>query len=392
VNILLFHQHFNTPVHGGPIRSYYLGTALALKGHRVVMITSWDGPSTKLERVDGIEVVYLPIPYDNRFSFYARVWSFLRFIVSAIRSATPYRTFDVCYAISAPLSVAVCARWMKWRHRMPYWFEVGDLWPDAPIQLGYIRNPLVIKWLLAFERSTYQKALGIVALSGPIREAILQKSPRSRVELIPNMSDADFFRPGTRDSRASLPFSSQNRLVISYIGALGAANGLDQLLHCAAECLKENLAVEFIICGDGAMLDSLKESASRQSLTNVSFRGFVNRDGVKALLDATDAVFVSYLPAPILETGCPNKYFDGLAAGKLIIVNFNGWIRNEIEKVDCGFYINPKQPREIVDQLKRFLDEPSRLVAAKTQARKLAEEKYSRKLISERFTDLFSPS
>ena len=234
--------------------------------------------------------------------------------------------------------------------------------------------------------------MGIVVLSGSIREAILQKSPCSCVELIPNMSDADFFRPGTRDSRASLPFSSQNRLVISYIGALGAANGLDQLLHCAAECLKENLAVEVIICGDGAMLDSLKESASRQSLTNVSFRGFVNRDGVKALLDATDAVFVSYLPAPILETGCPNKYFDGLAAGKLIIVNFNGWIRNEIEKVDCGFYINPKQPREIVDQLKRFLDEPSRLVAAKTQARKLAEEKYSRKLISERFADLFSPS
>ncbi len=392
MNILLFHQHFNTPLQGGAIRSYYLATALVTKGHRVVVITSTSELKRRVETVDGIEVVYLPIAYDNRFSFWARSWSFARFVIAAIRAGSMYRNFDITYAISAPLTVAVCARWMKWRYSIPYWFEVGDLWPDAPIELGFIKNPITKRLLFAFERSTYRRALGVVALSEPIRQAILAKAPGTRVELIHNMSDCVFYKPGKRDSVVEERFGAKDKFVISYLGALGMANGLEQLLYCAEECLKAAIPVSFIICGDGAMQGTLKKLVQTKKLINVNLTGFVNRDGVKDIMNITDAVFVSYRPAAILETGCPNKYFDGLAAGKLIIVNFGGWIRQEIEAMNCGFYVNPDNPGELVEKLRPYLADRSRLHKAQLQSRQLAESRYSRKAIGDRFAQLFVES
>lgn len=392
MNILLFHQHFNTPAQGGAIRSYYLASALVRHGHRAVVITSCACREARTETIEGIEVIYLPIPYNNRFSFYPRAWAFVRFVAAAVRAAEPYRNFDRCYVISAPLTVAFCGRWMKWRYGIPYWFEVGDLWPDAPIQLGYITNPFFKRWLYAFERSVYRKADGVVALSEPIRDAILLKSPGTRVEVIPNMADCRFYNPETRDAATEADHGAKDKLVVSYIGALGAANGLHQLLDFAEACLQKQLPVQFIICGDGAMMDPLSERASQRKLENIRFTGFVTRDGVKSIMRITDAVFISYLPSPILETGCPNKYFDGLASGKLIIVNFGGWIRKEIESMNCGFYVSPADSAGGADQLQQYISDHARLELAKRQARKLAEDHYERASIGDRFADLFVTS
>lgn len=382
VNILLIHQHFNTPESGGPLRSYYLATALVQKGNKVVVITASPGPNGYSTTLDGMEVVYLPVPYNNRFSFRARAWSFLRFAWLACRTAARFRNFDVCYAMSVPLTVGLCARWIKWRYGMPYWFEVGDLWPDAPIQLGYLNNPFINKLLFAFERSTYRNAKGVVALSVPIRQAILKRAPGCRVELIPNMADCDFYSP--EKGRGN-----QDDFVITYSGALGAANGLHYLLSCAAASLKNELRVKFVISGDGAMLDMLKAQVEKEGLVNVVFSGFLNREGVRDTLRQSDAVFVSYRQEPILQTGCPNKLFDGLAAGKIIIVNFGGWVKEEVEAASCGFFVDPKHPDDFVLKVKEILASPGRQATMGQAARKLAETKYSRRALSESFARLF---
>jgi glycosyltransferase involved in cell wall biosynthesis len=170
---------------------------------------------------------------------------------------------------------------------------------------------------------------------------------------------------------------------------LGVANGLHHLLACAAEAQRSLLPVSILVCGDGAMLDELKQEATKQNLSNVSFTGFIDRVGVQEILRAADAVFVSYLPAPILETGCPNKYFDGLAAGKLIIVNFGGWIRSEIERAGCGVYVDQENPASFVQQLQPFINDKSRLQVAQHKARQLGRQRYSRKQVGEQFASLF---
>ena len=392
VKILMFHQHFNTPEGGGAIRSYYLAMALIQRGHQVTMITSCACTTGRTECIEGLEVIYLPVPYNNRFNFYARSWSFIKYVLGATHAGSKYKDYDICYGISVPLTVGICTRWMKFKYGIPYMFEVGDLWPDAPIQLGFIRNKLFQRALFSFEKSIYRQAQSVVALSPPIQAAIKTKAPSTRVDVIPNMADCDFYRPEAKNQELDAKYGTTGKLVVSYIGALGVANGLNHLLDCAEACHASRLPVQFIICGDGAVLDELKATSERKALANITFSGFENRNGVKQIMDITDAVFVSYKKAAILETGCPNKYFDGLAAGKLVIINFGGWIRTDVESHECGFFADPDQPAEFLRKLSPFLADRALLAVYQQRARKLAEEKYSRTQISNLFADLFSPS
>ena len=142
MKVLILHQHFNTPEKGGAIRSYYLAKALVDAGMKTIVITAHNRKDYKTENIEGIEVHYLPIAYDNRFGFTARSSSFIKYVWSAVRLAAKFKDVNYCYAISAPLTIGLAAMWIKKRQGIPYIFEVGDLWPDAPIQLGFVKNYL----------------------------------------------------------------------------------------------------------------------------------------------------------------------------------------------------------------------------------------------------------
>jgi glycosyltransferase involved in cell wall biosynthesis len=138
------------------------------------------------------------------------------------------------------------------------------------------------------------------------------------------------------------------------------------------------------------MLESLKVNAKRLGLQNISFIGFVNRNGVRNVMNISDAIFVCYKNVPVLETGSPNKFFDGLAAGKLIVINFQGWIKKEIEESGCGVFVDPKHPTDFVKKISPFLSDKRLLQQYQQAAHELGKRKYSRKKLSKAFTDLFS--
>jgi glycosyltransferase involved in cell wall biosynthesis len=373
LKILVLHQHFKTPQSGGAIRSWYLAKGLMDAGHNPVVITSHNDKRYLHTTVDGIEVHYLPVPYDNSFDYYRRSVSFIRFVMRSIRVASRIKDVDRIYAISVPLTVAFIARWTSFRKGIPYFFEVGDLWPEAPIQMGFIRNPLMKSMLYSTEKKAYRNAEAVIALSPPIKDAILKKVPEAKVITIPNMADCDYYKPAPR--------SDPNKFVISYIGATGLANGLDYLLECANVSRKADLPIHFIVCGTGALLERLKFAAKDLGLQNITFTGFVDRDGVRDVMNISDAVFVCYKDKPVLETGSPNKFFDGLAAGKLIIINFGGWIKNEIEQNRCGVVVSKSDPTDFIRKIRTFLSDPDLLKEYQVNARKLAETKYDRKLL-----------
>jgi glycosyltransferase involved in cell wall biosynthesis len=389
VKVLLLHQHFKTPEKGGAIRSYYLAKALVESGVKVHVITAHNEKIFKRENREGIEVSYLSIDYDNRFGFFARSWAFLKYLWGVIRLSSQHKDADYCYAISVPLTVGLAAQWIKWRHKIPYLFEVGDLWPDAPVQMGFIRNYFFSSLLYQLEKSIYKSASSVVALSSSIQSAIERKVPGKKVHLLPNMADCNYFTPEKKVAALEEKYKVNEKFVISYVGAIGLANGLDYLLECANASRKAQLPIHFIICGYGALLDRLKGNVKQMGLVNLSFVDFVNRDGVKEILNITDAAFICYKPVPILETGSPNKFFDGLAAGKLIIINFGGWIRKEIEENVCGFYTNPHQPTDFVKKIEPFLGDKKILTEYQHAARQLAEKKYSREMLSKKFVSLF---
>lgn len=387
MKILIVHQHFNTPEKGGALRSYFLASALVEHGHEVVVITGHNQNSRLYSVHRGINIHYLPVPYDNAFGFYKRVRSFFSFLLLACQIAVAQKGIDRSYVMSTPLTVGLVGIWLKWRRRVPFLFEVGDLWPEAPIQLGFIKNPLLKFLLRRLEYFIYKQSHAVIALSIPMKKIIEKVIPGKTVHLIPNMADQDFFKPENKKTTHEQKFGVANRFVISYIGSIGFANGLEFMLDCARITDQAKLPVSFLFCGEGAVLDSLKVTTKKLEINNVVFVPFSNREGVSEVMNVTDAVFISYRNKPVLETGSPNKYFDGLAAGKLIITNFGGWIREDLEKHQCGFVVDYLRPESILTQLQPYLEDKHRLSKAQENAYILSG-KYSRKKLGEEFAHI----
>lgn len=391
MKVLILHQHFKTPHGGGAIRSYYLAKALIDNGFKVVVITAHD-EADKMDNIEGIEVHYLKVPYNNSFGFFRRSVSFLKFVRKAVFKVRSLKDVKLCYAISVPLTVGLAARWIKKRYGIPFVFEVGDLWPDAPIEMGFVKNYFFRNLLYKLEYNTYHAAQSIVALSPAIQSAIQKKIPGKRVEMIPNMADTLFFEKGPKRSELLKRYNVYGKFVVSYIGAMGVANGLDYLIECASVCRKAGLPIQFILCGEGAVKENLENKVKQLELENITVLDFVNRDGVAEIMDVTDAAFICYQPVPILETGSPNKFFDALAASKLIVINFGGWIRKEIEENNCGIYVDAHQPTDFFKKIKPFISDQLLLENYQYNSRSLAEKKYSRELLSLKFSEMISAS
>jgi len=381
MHILYIHQYFKTPEEGGAIRSYYLAKGMADAGHRVDLITSHAEKVYKKEFIDGIQVHYLPVNYDQDFSFLQRVKAFLRFALMACTKASELGKFDISYVSSTPLTTGLIGLYLKWRYGVPYVFEVRDLWPEAPVQMNIIRKSWLRYQLYSLEKRIYQQAKAIVALSPGSQEYISALVPYLKVLLIPNMSDCSFFRKAEKHAYHEQQFDVVGKFVVSYFGAVGKVNRLDYLLD-AAEASKNKLLHEvvFLIAGQGSELDKLQAEAAQRGLDNVRFVPYHNKYGLLSLLNVTDAAYISFADLPVLQHCSPNKLFDALAAGKLSIVNVQGWMRNMLEAHQCGFYTNPHQPEDFVQKIVRFINEPGLLEMYQNNARQLAEAEFSREL------------
>ncbi len=373
MKILYIHQYFKTPEEGGSIRSYYLAKGLVEAGHEVTMFTTHNSPH-EIKKIDGIEVHYLPVPYDNSYGFVQRLLAFWKFVKLAKKEAKKLSKQDLAYVMTTPLTTGFIATYLKAEFDLPYYFEVGDLWPEAPVQMGIIKNRWLKKWLYSLEKRFYFEAEKVIALSPAIRNYIEKVSPNTRVYVIPNMADCSFF-----EAEYSVgDFSENNKFQITYCGAIGRANHLEYLIDAAKQSNEAQLPVHFNIIGYGSELKRLRSSTKR--LKNISFYPHSSKQCVKNLLDKSDAVYVSFKDVKVLGTGSPNKLFDSLAAGKLTIINFDGWIRNLITKNKCGFHHNPYSTQEFVRKLQVFIDSPELLAKYQRNGRKLAELYYDKNI------------
>ena len=388
MKVLYIHQYFRTPDEGGAIRSYYLAKGLVDHGIEVELITSHNEKEAAYREIDGIKVHYLPVFYDNEQSFIRRLFAFTKFMVMARRKARKIPDLDLIYATSTPLTIGLSAIKIKQDLNIPYFFEVRDLWPEAPFQMGVIKNKWLKRFLKHIENKVYRNADKIVALSPGIKALILEERPNLTVEVIPNMSDVDFFSPEAKSSALEEFFKVEGKFVISYFGSIGLANHLEHLLAAANAALKAELPVVFLIIGRGSQLKRLKYLVKHFDITNVRFLDFQNKLNLKRVLNITDAAYVSFATKPILETNSPNKFFDALASGKLIITNTRGWVKDICESNQCGFYYNPDKPEEFVTQVRGFIENETSLATYQTSARKVGETSFSKSAQIEKLIDV----
>lgn len=362
--ILYIHQYFKTPEEGGCIRSYHLARGLVDSGYQVTMITAHNQQNYKHQEVEGISVHYLPVNYDNSFGFLMRIKSFLKFFVKAVSIAGKEKEVSLAYVMTTPLTTALIALYLRLFKRIPYYFEVGDLWPEVPVKMGLLKNPMLKNAAYLLEGLAYQHARKLVALSPGIAAYMARKVPGKPILIVPNMSDITYFLPSDDERKGSIK--------ILYCGVIGVANHLEYIIEAAAACHKRQLPVAFTIVGEGGRKAAITQMA--EELPNVTIKGFTNREGLKPIIDEHDAFYVSFQNIEVLHTGSPNKYFDGLAAGKLMILNLGGWLKELTEMNSCGFSYNPENVEEFIENIIPYIENENLLFLAQENSHRLARE------------------
>lgn len=394
MNILYIHQYFTLPTQPGGTRSYWNCLELINKGHQVTMITgsnAYKEPKV-VQRIDGIQVIYIKVPYNQQMTIIQRLMSYVHFMLKAYWEGVKHKDIDLVIATSTPLSIGFPALLLKWINKKPFVFEVRDLWPEVPIQMGGLNNPILQYLARLFEKTIYQNASHVVSLSPGMEMGVLKYIDDSKSTVIPNMAKIDEFYP--REKNIKLLLSSglkKDSFKLVHFGSLGLANGAKTLIESAI-LLKNDPSIEFVFIGGGATEMELKEMVAENNLQNVQFLGAFPMKETSEIVNLCDVSMISFKNLPILYTNSPNKLFDSLSAGKPIIVNSAGWTKQLVEESACGYYVNPNEPQQLVEKLYYLKNNPSECIFMGEKARNLAIEKFDKSILCKKFVSVIEAS
>ena len=389
MKILYIHQYFKTPQQPGGTRSYWLAQELIKNGHQVTMVTTnkRQKEGVKTYDADGIKVVSYGVLYNQSMGIKDRLKSFTDFMVKSTRYALKHsKEYDVVFATSTPLTVGVPALFAKWFKKKKYIFEVRDLWPEVPIQMGAFKNPLIIKFTRWFEKTIYKNAEHVIALSPGMQDGVVKYIPKEKTSMIPNMSKKDEFWPREKNYELMEQIGlKKDYLKVIHFGSLGEGNGIDTVIESAA--LLQNHRVQFLFLG-GVLKKPQEKRIKELGITNILLHTFTPMKVTSEIVNLCDISLVSFKDLPILYTNSPNKLFDSLSAGKPIIVNSAGWTKDLVEQNNCGFYCNPNNPQELADKLIALVDKQKELEKMGQNSRKLAEDKYDKSILVKEFVQI----
>ena len=393
MKILYIHQYFVTPQEPGATRSYWISKELVKRGHHVTVITGNSESKHEPGRFDrdGIDVIYVKNLYNNSQTKIQKVWSFIKFIFQSIVVAAKEKNVDLVYATSTPLTIGAVALALRAIKGWRYVFEVRDLWPEFPIQVGAVTNPILIWLLRKFEKRIYKRSEHVVALSPGMQEGVIMAgTPIEKTSMIPNMSKPDIFYPHEVNMDIVKQFGIDlTKFNVIHFGMLAVANGLDYIIKAAIELKKRgDSSIQFLFMGEGAMQPMLEEMVKENGLNNVRFLGNYKVGVVAEVTNCCNASITSFKNLPILATNSPNKLFDSLSAGKPIIVNSAGWTKDMVEKDNCGFFVDPEKPETLADKLLEVKDNKTLLEEWGKNARRLSVEVYDKAKLSAQVADV----
>lgn len=371
MNVLLIHQAFASPNEPGGTRHYELARHMAESGHRFTIVTSdlsyltgnKISGSKKLietEMLDGIRLLRAYTYPSLHRSFVWRIFSFVSFMVTSVLAALRNGSVDVVMGTSPPIFQAVSAWIVSCIQRKPFLLEIRDLWPEFAIDMGVLTHPVLIavsRWL---ERFLYRMADHILVNSPAYREYLINKGiQKEKISLISNGVDVKMFDPTERGGVLRRQWRVENKFVVTYAGALGLANDIPTILR-AAERLKDQQNIHFLLVGDGKEKTNLERMADRMELSNVTFTGSKSKSLMPEVLAASDACLATLQNIPMFGTTYPNKVFDYMAAGRPTVLGIDGVIRDVIEAADGGMFVPPGNDRLLADAVMMLAENPEK--------------------------------
>ena len=390
MKILYLHQYFVTPKSPGGTRSYEFAKRWVKEGHDIYILSGKTvDPIThpnQLQDVDGIKLRAIGRKYSSRMSYFGRSILFIQFMVRSVFISLFSKRPDLILATSTPLSIVLPALICHKIRNIPYVFEVRDVWPDAIIDAGLLKNKFVIKALRYLEITAYRNASSIVALSTGMRDRIIMNGGApEKISLIPNCCDTELFKKSF-EARLEKTTDTNKPLHIIYMGSINLANGMEVLLETIKLLRSENIMWHFV--GDGNKRDYMEEQLELLSITNTQFYGWVKKNDIANLLPSMDLGIVSFINTPTFFDNSPNKFFDYISAGLPVLFTRSTWLEADIHTYQCGLVCNTATPGEVTEKIKSLMLDREKLSAMSMAARNLAVEKYSRESLSTKYIEL----
>jgi glycosyltransferase involved in cell wall biosynthesis len=404
VRILYVSQYY-PPEMGAPAsRVSQLARAWAADGHDVTVLTGFPNhptgiippeyrgaPYIRREEDHGVHVVRTPIYAAPNKGLVKRSLNYLSYGASASLLGPWLSKPDVVIGTSPQFLTAVAGYWIAKAKRVPFVFEVRDLWPRSIVEVGAMpANSPIVKAMEQAEMFLYRHSDRIVAVTDSFVDEISARGiDRQRISVIKNGVDLGLFTPGPRDNAVREQLGLQGKFVATYVGTHGMAHGLGTILDAAA-LLKSDDRFRFVLVGEGADKQALVQRAQAEGLTNVLFIGQQPHAAIPDYVRAADATVVLLKAKDLFKTVIPSKIFEFMGAGRPIVIGVDGEARGLVEQSGGGVFVPPESAERLVTELRRLADHPAEAEAMGQRGRTFVEQHFSRGVLARRYVEILS--
>ncbi len=404
MNILLIHQYFLEEDDPGGSRWNEFTRVWSEQGHTITVLGGMMHYNGKEKRQEykgkyfvkknqgSVNVWRCHVSEAYNKHFIGRLWGYFSFMFSALYAGLfkVSGKFDVVIVTSPPLFVGVTGYLISRLRRMPFVFEVRDLWPESAIDTGVLKNKLVIRLAYWVEGFIYKRAKLVNMLTPAFYNVLRDKKGIAENKLIQISNAADFslsedlLRNFERE-----PFRKEHgldgRFVITYVGAHGVANHLEQLLD-AGEALKDT-NVLFLLIGQGMEKERLMKMAVDRKVTNVRFLDSVPKADVFRYILASEMGASVLKRVDTFKTVYSNKTFDYMSCRKPILMAIDGVSRELVEAAGAGCYVEPENTAEYNRVIREYLSDPARLIREGESGYRFAKENFDREVLAKKYLE-----
>jgi len=402
MRVLLLHQYFLEEDDSGGSRWNEMAKVWTDLGHDVVVLAGMihaNGAEKRKEykgkhfvkKIQGkITVWRCHISESYNKSFSGRLWGYFSFMFSSLWAGLfkAKGKFDVVLVTSPPLFVGfsgyIISRWK----RIPLVFEVRDLWPESAIDTGVLTNARIIKMAYWVEKFIYKKAKLINVLTPAFYKTLLsvKKVPEGKLIMIPNASDFSLSNELLNNfdrNKFRKEMNLENKFVITYVGAHGVANHLQQILDAGKVLQDTN--VLFVLIGQGMQKQKLQELAIDMGVANVRFIDSVPKKEVFKYILASEMGASVLKKADAFKTVYSNKTFDYMSCQKPVLMAIDGVSRRLVEDAQCGVYIEPENAEAYNTNIRMYLNDPARLKREGMSGYNYAREHFDRDVLAKKY-------
>ena len=367
-------------------------------GHEVTVLASFPhyncdevwpeyrGRLFQRDRVGRVNVIrsYIFVPHKR--SGWQRILNYLSFNISSTLAGLFAGKQDVIFVMSPPLTIGLTAYVLGLLKRIPYCYNLQDIWPEVAVKLGMLRGRRLIAFFEAMEKFIYHHSRRIFAISDEFKSNLIAKGVAAdKIEVIPNFTDTEFIKPMEKANRFSLANGLADKFTVLYAGNVGLSQGLEVILD-AAEQLKDRSEIVFAIVGEGGCREDLISDAARRGLQNVKLLPFQPESDVPMVYAAADVALIP-LRRGITENSVPCKTYSIMAAAKPYIagVDKGSTVWKLTDQVGCGVCVEPENGRALAEAVLRLQSDAEARNRTGVKGRQFVERNFAREAITDRY-------